>query len=873
MNSLGNEKEFKPPRLADRFLHWFCKPALVETIQGDLYEQYQIERARSGKFKSNLNYFIHIINFLRPFAIKRTGQNSNQSIMLKHYFTFAFRNLRKHKQDTSLNLLSLTIGIACFLFIFIYVKDELGYDKFHRNYQDIYRITIDFIDNNGTRIPDATTPPALAPALLNEFPDIAEAARVFPMWGGSYLLGTSDNKKFKEKNILRVDPAFLQVFSFNLVEGDANSALSDKNNIIISSSMAKKYFGDNPALGESIISYGSEDREFIVTGIMADVPYNSHFTFDFLMPITFNEIDENWGWYNFYTYVRLKEKTSISSIEPKLQPLYNTHADLDEGETPNIIYSQPLANIHLKSNLKWELGTNGDINNIYFFIALGIFVLIISFINYLNLTVAQAFKRAKEVGIRKVFGAQKNSIIAQLVVESTLVILVSLVLGTLLTELLFANFESLIGKSLSVFQPLHINFYLLMCGATLFLGVIAGLLPALTMSSFNIANVVKGILNKTGKSALGMRKSLLIVQFTISAIMIIGTMTVYKQLQHFRNTDMGFSKDQVLIVPNNSSSNNKQNFKTAALQLPGVTSVGLSSGVVGGLNWTFTAGYPNPVLLNYSIIDPDYIEAMEFELLAGRNFSTEISADTIDYAIIVNEKALADLGQDISNVGNEFPLMEENDTLVMGTIVGVVKDFHFTSFKNEIKPFVFFYRADGHSNMTIKLSAIDLSASITELEKIWTKANPGIPFDYYFLDDSIAKLHLSEEKLSTILFDLTVLAIFIAFVGMFAMANLVIKDKIKEIAVRKVLGAEVKGLVLMITKNFMILVIIANMIAIPISYYIMKLWLNGFAYRIDLSLWIFIGSALITFIIAWASVGFQSYKAAKRRLVESLIYE
>ena len=536
-------KTHSTPRLVNRFLLWFCKDELVESIEGDLFEQYQFDRSSKSKIQADLAYFIHVLNFIRPFALKTT-KTSSRNIMTRHYFSFAFRNILKHKPHSAMNILSLAIGIACFIFIFTYVKDEMSYDKFHTDYQRIYRIPIDFINDNGERLPDATTPPALAPALKNEFAEIEEVVRIFPMWGGSYMMGPNPDNLFHEEEILRVDPSFLKLFDFTLLKGIPDSALNQPTNIILTERMAKKYFGDTPAMGKSVIVNSGTEREFTVTGIVNDVPYNSHFTFDFLMPITFSNIDENWGWYNYYTYVKLQKNATIEQLEPKLQPMFESHIEIDEGELPNIIYSQALEDIHLYSQLKWELGQNGDINNIYFFSALGIFVLIVSLINYLNLSIAMAFNRSKEVGVRKVFGAYKSFIGKQLLVESFLLLFTSLVLGILFSEVLLTAFEPLMGKKLSVFQPENMQFLALMSIVTVSIGLLAGLYPAFHMSSFSTSRIVKVMLGTAGSSGSveGIRKGLLVFQFSISVIMIVGTITVYQQLEFFRKYDLGFNK-------------------------------------------------------------------------------------------------------------------------------------------------------------------------------------------------------------------------------------------------------------------------------------------------------------------------------------------
>jgi len=420
---MTNPKNIIPPKSADHFLGWFCRDEMLEEIKGDLHEFYRIDRGAKSPWKANLSYWYHVLHFLRPFALKEKRHHSNNIIMYRSYIKFAWRNVLKHKASTFMNVLSLGVGIACFIFIFIYLKGELSYDKFHQDANRIYRVAIDFVDSNGRRLPDATTPPALGPAMKRDFPEVESSVRVFPNWGNKFLLGVSEDKKFYEEDLIRTDSTFFDVFSFPMLYGDPQSALENPDQMVITRSAAKKYFGRENVLGETMTLFGTENTIFRISGILEDVPINSHFKFDFLTRITFENIEQNWGWYNYYTYIKLIPKADIATLEPKLQPFFESY--LGEREYYNIIYSQPLTDIHLKSNLKWELEANGDIYNVYIFSALAIFVLVISCINYLNLTLAESLKRFKEVGVRKVFGAQKRSLIGQFTVETFLIILIS----------------------------------------------------------------------------------------------------------------------------------------------------------------------------------------------------------------------------------------------------------------------------------------------------------------------------------------------------------------------------------------------------------------------------------------------------------------
>lgn len=864
----GGKHDNIPPKLADRFLSWFCKDNLLEEVKGDLFEYYQMEREVRSKWRSNVSYWFHAFHFLRPFALKKIGQNSNTIIMYRSHFKFAWRNMRKHKVNSLMNMLSLSVGMACFVFIFIYIKGELSYDRFHDDADLVHRVVIDLVESDGEILPDATTPPALAPALQANFGEIEKSVRIFPSWGNKFLMGVNEEQKFYEESVIRADANFFDVFSFPFIYGDPATSLSNPGQLVVTRSTALKYFNRIDVIGEVLTIFSMDNAKWTITGVIEDVPYNSHFKFDFLSSLTFENIDENWGWWNYYTYVKLIDGVDAEQFESKLPEFYKTSRPGQDNYAP--IYTQAIADIHLNSNLKWELEANGNMSNIYIFGALGVFVLLISCMNFLNLTVANSIKRLKEVGLRKVFGAQRTSLISQFLVEALLIVFLSLAIGSLLAELLFKNLGNTLGYEVSIFNIQNLPALGIIGLGGILIGLVAGLYPAIHLSSFQVSNAVKGIVSKTGKSALGLRQTLLVIQFAISAIMIIGTLVVFKQLKHIQNVDLGFESEQVIVIENARGVANQLVFRAELEKLSNVSGTGASSGVLGGLNSTTTLGYPDGVLMNYSAVDPEYMETMDFEFVAGRNFSRDITTDAQGMNFIVNVEGLKGLGLTMEDIGKPRPMYSENDTIRNGTVLGVVKDFRFTDFKSEIKPFGFFFREGAQSVVNVKLSTADVSQTIYEIEQVWNAVSNGAPFEYFFLDAQFAQLNDQEEKLSSILVYLTFLAIFIAFIGMFAIANMTIKDKLKEIAIRKVLGASINGVSAMITKKFILLVLLANVIAAPIAYFLMQSWLESFVSRTSVSAIVFVVVIASTLAIAWLTVGFQSIRAAMSNPVNSL---
>ncbi len=768
--------------------------------------------------------------------------------------------MRKHKAHTFLNLMSLSVGLASFIFIFIYIKGELSYDKFHEDSDRVHRVVIDLLESDGKVLPDATTPPALAYALKNDLPEVEATVRLFPNWGNKFLIGATEDKKFYEEGMIRTDSTFFEVFSFPFLHGDPSNALDAPDKMVITRSAALKYFNKENAIGETLTIYGQENQVKRISGVIEDVPINSHFKFDFLSRLDFGNIDQNWGFWNFYTYVKLGKGSGLEEFQSKLAPFYKTARPEQERYAP--IYAQRLTDIHLTSNLKWELEANGSKDNIYIFGALALFVLLISCINYLNLTVADSLRRLKEVGVRKVFGAHKKSLISQFLIEALVTVLIAVIAGGILAEVLFKNLGDVLGREVSILQIENLKVFAGIAFIGLLFGIMAGLYPALHMSSFKVSNAVKGVVGSQGRSAKGLRKTLLVVQFAISTFMIVGTLVVFKQLKHVQNIDLGFSSEQVLVIENAQVTGNQKTFKSELAKLPNVSGVGASSGIVGGLNWTTTLGYPDGVLLNFVITEPEFIDVMDFEFVAGRNFSREFATDASGTNIIVNEQGLKELGLTLEDVGKSVPMSIQNDTIQNGVILGVVKDFHFANFKSEIKPFGFYFRDRTEGNLGVKFSTTNLTETLAQIESVWYEVANGAPFEHYFLDENFATLNAQESKLSSILLYLTALAVFIAFMGMFAMANMTIKDRLKEIAIRKVLGASVSGVSKMITQRFLILVLLANAIAIPLAYYMMQQWLEGFAYRTNIGFMMFVLALASTLGVAWITVGYQSMRAA-----------
>jgi putative ABC transport system permease protein len=786
--------------------------------------------------------------------------------MIKNYFKMAWRSLLKQKGFSFINIFGLATGMACSLLIFLFVKDETSYDRFHHDAGHIYRVVKDFVNDDGSRLPDATTPPALAPAMQKDIPEVAITTRVFPGWGANFLIKYGD-KKISEDKLYRVDSSFFDVFTFPFVHGNAKDAFKEVQSIVLTESSAKRYFGNDNPVGKIL----QIDRlgNLMVTGVIKDVPHASHFHFDFLISTRKfgGNIDADWGFYNFYTYAKLKPNSDITAFSKKVQDVYKRNTT----DGTNIFYVQPLTDIHLTSNLKWELEPNSDKLYVYVFTVIGIFILLIAGINYVNLTTAKASVRAKEIGVRKVTGALRSSLIAQFLVESVITCFLAAVLAIIFAQLLLPVANALTLKQLTVIGNPGVLGYMLV--GVLLLGMIAGFFPAIYLSSFKPIAVLKG-LKVSEKGTLSLRKTLVVVQFTISIVLIIGVLIISQQMRYLQSAKLGLNKEQVIVVKNADAMTATQRnvFQNTLLQVQEVKKVATSDGVVGGQNWTNSMsvkGSQNSQLVNFLNVSYDFPDVLGIEMKEGRSFSSNFPADTLNNgipggpleqnigSIILNETAVKDLGVTAPAVGKQILWDSDADTMYYVTIVGVAKDFHFTSLRNEIKPFAFVNNSKRAANFTIKLSTDNVQSSLAQIENTWKKLLAERAFEYYFLDETYAKLYQSEERFQKVFINLVILGIIIACLGLLGLTTFSAQQRVKEIGVRKVLGASVPH-------------VVALLLAVPVAWWLMNEWLKDFAYRINIEWWIFLVAAVIAIIIAFVTISTQAIKAAISNPVKSL---
>ncbi|MEO8150787.1 MAG: ABC transporter permease [Bacteroidia bacterium] len=788
--------------------------------------------------------------------------------MITNFLKIAFRNLLRYKFFSFINIFGLAIGIACCTVIFLFVNDELSYDKHNKDADRIYRVVKDFVNDDGTSLPDATTPPALAIAMQNEIPEIETVVRLFPGWGSKFYVKCGE-KKFLEENVYRADSSIFDVFTLSFVQGNAKNAFSQLKAVVLTESTAKKYFGNGNAIGKSIEI--DEMGTHVITAIIKDLPRTSHFKFDFLISTRTigGNIDTDWGFYNFYTYIKLKPNTSIASVLPKIKLLFKKY---NEGNK-NLYYAQALTDIHLHSNLKWELEPNSDNTYILIFITIGLFIIVIAGINYVNLSTARASLRAKEIGIRKVAGAAKNSLIRQFLTESVIIAVLASIVAVVIAQLVLPAINNITHKDLSLISTHNYFVFAFLLMGAIAIGIIAGLYPALYLSSFEPAKVLKGF-KLNNKYNFNLRKVLVIVQFTISIVLIVGTLIINRQVEYIQSAKLGFEKEQVMMIPDVGylSRSQIQSLKNELLQLPGVKKVASTDGIIGGQNWTNSVrskGSQNSLLLNFLNVDYDFIDALNLSLKEGRGFSPKFMGDTAD-GIILNETAVKQLGIKEPVLGKQIVWSENDDTTYYAKVIGVIKDFHFTSLRSEIKPFAFVTDPNRQFYFAAKLNGDNIQKTISQVQAVWNKSVPERPFQYFFLDDTYNKLYRSERNFRIVFLYITALAIIIACLGLFGLASFMTQQRVKEIGIRKVLGASVSGIVSLLSKDFLKLILIAALIAFPVAWFAMQKWLQDFAYRIQINWWIFLVAALSALVIALLTISFQAIKAAIANPVKSL---
>jgi putative ABC transport system permease protein len=777
--------------------------------------------------------------------------------MLKNYFKIAFRNLWKSKVFSFINIAGLGMGLACSILIMLWVTDELRYDTFHKNAGELYRVVENQHYENGSDFPVAVTPGPLGALMQSSFPEIEHITRLQFMQG----IFRYEDKMFRENNFVFADSSFFSMFSFPFVKGNAATAFNEPNSIVLTEKMAKKYFGNEDPLGKTILIKIFSQESFKVTGVLTDLPSQTHLNFiDFVLP--FHYAKKNFSWVAtmdnncVYTYVQLKKGISLQNYNQKIDSFLIRHS----GQTNTDLYLQPLTSIYLHSNFTADFVAPGSVQYLYIFSAVALLVILIACINFMNLSTARFARRAKEVGIRKVIGALRKNIIYQFLGESIFMSLLAFAVAILLVMLVTPAFNILSGKTISL-NALSASQILLILVIVLLTGIIAGTYPAFFLSSFKPVKVLKGIFVQ-GSRGFSFRKVLVVSQFIISVVLITGTLIISKQLEYIRNKRLGYDKENIVSVP---ASENYEAFKNELLENPSIGSVTMTNNSLTYISnsssgWEWEGKDPNKKILFHQLaVGYDFFETFGMKMLQGRTFSKDYAADTSS-SYIINEEALRQMKL-------ALPIGKR---LSDGKIIGVVQDFNFKSVHNKIEPIVIMCKPQECYLTFIKIKPNHLKDGMADIEKTWKPFNAQNPYEYVFLDQQLDKLYAPEQRTGTIFKWFASLAIFISCLGLFGLISYAAEQRTKEIGIRKVLGASVANIVNMLGKDFLKLVLIANIIAWPVAWWVMHNWLNDFAYRITIEWWVFVVAGLTAIIIAIVTISFQAIKAAIANPVKSL---
>ena len=869
----------QPSKRALKFLRWFCREDFLDEIEGDLVEIFEMHYQENPK-KAVRNFWWQVLLHFRPDYIK--SFKSNPSIhqdMLKNNFKIAWRHILRKKLYSFINITGLGVGMASCMLIMLFVKHELSYDQYNENLSSIYRVLHGFqkIQDKNTELkPEdfqvwGNAP--VAPAMERDFPEVKSTFRFTSP--ANYLFQYGD-KIFQEDNVIFADANAFEMFSWKMLEGNPQRALTEPNSVVLTQTLAKKYFGNENPVGKTMVMDG--EYSYQVTGLMEDVPSNSHFTFDALVSMSTFEsfrpnIFENWGYVDFYTYFTLHENASIQQLESKAKDFAKRYT----SDWENTIYSvsfEPLEGAYLHSVAARQPGETGSLTNLYIFISVAVFILLIACINFINLSTSRSLERAKEVGIRKVVGAKRESLVTQFLSEFIMLSLLSSILAMGLVVILSPVLQQLSGKPIHYQDLLNWEMLPLILSMVIFIGLLAGIYPALLLSRFQPSKVLKGVF-RSSQSGIALRKGLVIFQFSLSISLMVGTAIVFSQLQFLQNHDLGFKEEQMVIVDfgwDGEVQRQRKAIQNTFLDHPKVISVAASRAVPG--NFLPNAGTlvenPDGEMESRSPyiyeIDDDFIQNYEMEMAAGRPFSKDFPLDTLN-ALIVNETAAKLWGYDNAEdmIGKKFDQWGKE-----GTIIGVVKDFNFKSLKENVEPLSLRYEPRSLRKFSIRVKPEDISGTIADLERIWSELVPHRPFDFKFLDQSFNEHYNSDARFGKIFGVFAGIAIFIACLGLFGLTAYTTSQRAKEIGIRKVLGASIPSIITLLSSGFLKLFAIAIIIAIPTSWYVMTQWLEGFAYQVGMNFYVFAFAGFIALIIALATISWQSLKAAIANPIESL---
>ncbi len=878
-----------PPKWMMRFFRWFCRHDLADAVEGDLLELYERKVTSQGRVRANWYFIVYTLSFFQPFAFKRQREQYAQLNSIHMFYNnlkIGLRIIKKYRAYAFINILGLAVGLSAFLLMALFVMDELSYDRFHSKSDQIVRLSYELKTPNATR-QGAKLPFPVKQELMADYPEVEQVARIY-YWNGDTPLLAYGEQKYTEPGIYFGEPSVFSVFDFKMLRGNPETALADPRSIVLTESMATKYFGAEDPIGK-VMRYKNED-DLIVTAVLADIPDNSHITFDFLLPIELQrqrwmgwgrytyDLEKDWNWAAAWVYAQLVPGTDVMAFENKLQAIADEHLNT-EDQAGFTLELQPLTDIHLKSDKSGEARANGNMTQVLSFAAIAVLILFIACVNFINLTSVQTNQRFKEVGLRKVMGARKKQLVAQFLTEVLITVMISAAVAMLIASVTLPYFNAFTNKAIAFNGQ-----SLLLC-----LGLIAFVLLITILSSMRPAalvlriKAVQGLANRFGalKSKQRFSKSMVVGQFMVSNLLIIGILIVNNQLSYLQNKDLGFDKENMVLLKlaKNLSKNQFELFENGLASNPSVRNI--NRGYVAGTKaYTNTfrkvdGGSEDSYSLGIKWVGTGFLDMYGLKVIAGRDFDETVQEE-IKSGILINETAAKALGWEIEeSIGKTLSFLPGGaDKPEQIRVIGVIADAHFESLYDPVLPSVFRRTESSVGGaVTLDIAGSNRSETLAGIEQVWNEVIPEWPFEYEFLDNIIEAQYVKEERLASAVQYFTLLAIFIACLGLFGLASFSVQERTKEIGVRKVLGASLMSLFGMVSKKFIGLVAVSFLLSTPVGYYLFEQWLQDFAYRIDIDAGVFLMAGLFSILVAALAVGGQSFRAATMNPVKTLRHE
>lgn len=874
-------KNTTPPKWADRFLEWYCSPQLLEDLQGDLHERFREHVRERGLSYARWRFFIDVFSFLRPYVIRRRAvlQSQGRFNLFKHYVKVGVRNIRREKKYMVVNTMGLAVGAGCAIVLAAYIFNELSFDRHFSNSENVYRVSCStLIDNNHTDF--APLPPAIGPAIREVVPEIESVAR-FMFVNGNNVRVKHGGEIFQQANVFFADSTLFNVLAFKFVIGSAR-ALHGTDRIVISETLAKKLYGGkyaDPRILQTPINI--ENHDFYVGGVIADVPFNTHFQPSALIGWHGYGNDNVWNDSHAYTYISVTPGSDPKVIQRKLDEFTATNENIrrvaEEFGAQVSIYIDPISTIHLNSAKMYELSANGNINYVYALGFIAVFFLLSSAINYTNIAIASSLHRAKEIGVRKTMGAVRKQIQRQFLTESGVMIVIAALLGVGIFYLLIPFFNSLMSYNLSADILMNVNFILVVAGLVVFLCLVSSFYPALYLSLLNPVDAFKNNISK-GMQRAGFRKVLLVVQFAISAIMIISVIAVSRQMSFVQNKSLGFDKENILLVQvPDAFVKDVPALKNKISEIAGVKSVSVC-GYFPGLSSMIDEhrverenGEMKAATVARLFFDHDYIDLLGLKIVTGRNFEFGRQSDYKE-AYLVNQAAVKAFGWDKTPAGAIGRRIEGMNYGKDGEVIGVVEDVNLFSLKHKIEPLIM-NLTDYDGQLYIKLDGRNTRETMTNIEQTFKQMFDNTAPEFHFLDDRLDKMYEADQRMNKALISGSYILAFISCLGLFGLSAFMISRRTKEIGVRKTFGASITDILMLLSKDYMRLVIAANLVAIPIGYFMMKAWLETYAYNVGMAWWVVLIPMVVTGFLAMVSVSYQLIKGSRLNPVQSLKYE